>query len=117
LYALPIWLRLFAKEFHPGPWHLGAWSKPIGWIAVIWVVFISVLFMLPTATPITALTFNYTPVVVLGTFVIITVWWLVSARVWFKGPIVQGSEAELAAIERSIGETITADVEGAVGDK
>jgi len=54
---------------------------------VIWVVFISVLFMLPTATPITALTFNYTPVVVLGTFVIITVWWLVSARVWFKGPV------------------------------
>ncbi len=73
--------------------------------------------MLPTATPITALTFNYTPVVVLGTFVIITVWWLVSARVWFKGPVVQGSEAELAAIERSIGETITADVEGAVGGK
>ncbi|HZU01729.1 MAG TPA: amino acid permease, partial [Ktedonobacteraceae bacterium] len=116
-YALPIWLRLFAKDFQPGPWHLGAWSKPIGWIAVIWVVFISVLFMLPTATPITALTFNYTPVVVLGTFVIITVWWLVSARVWFKGPVVQGSEAELAAIERSIGETITADVEGAVGGK
>ncbi len=112
-YALPILLRLFAKDFRPGPWRLGAWSKPIGWVAVIWVVFISVLFMLPTATPITPISFNYTPVVVLGTFVIITIWWLASARVWFKGPVIQGSEAELEAIERSVGETIT--VEGAAG--
>jgi len=56
-------------------------------------------------------------VVVLGTFVIITVWWFASARAWFKGPVIQGSEAELAAIERSVGETITADVEGAAGGK
>ncbi len=112
-YALPILLRLFAKDFKPGPWHLGAWSKPIGWIAVIWVVFISVLFMLPTANPITALTFNYASVTVLGTLLIVGVWWLVSARNWFKGPIIQGSEAELAAIERSVGEKVV--VEGAAG--
>jgi len=112
-YALPILLRLFAKDFKTGPWHLGAWSKPIGWIAVIWVVVISVLFMLPTATPITTLSFNYTPVVVLGTLLIITVWWLVSARNWFKGPVIQGSADELAAIERKVGETVV--VEGAAG--
>jgi hypothetical protein len=110
-YALPILLRRLSKDFKPGPWHLGAWSAPIGWIAVIWVVFISVLFMLPTLNPISAVTFNYTSVVVVGTFVIITVWWLVSARYWFKGPVIQGSEAELAAIERSVGETHV--VEGA----
>src|SRR5438477_148688 len=114
-YALPIWLRLFAKEFRPGPWHLGAWSKPIGWIAVIWVVFISVLFMLPTATPITALTFNYTPVVVLGTLLIITIWWFASARNWFRGPVIQGSEAELEAIEESVGETVHVEAGGAAG--
>jgi amino acid transporter len=112
-YALPILLRLFSRDFKPGPWQLGSWSKPIGWIAVIWVVFISVLFMLPTANPITPITFNYTPVVVLGTFLIITVWWLVSARNWFKGPVIQGSADELAAIERSVGETVV--VEGAAG--
>jgi hypothetical protein len=26
-------------------------------------------------------------------------WWFVSARRWFKGPVVQGSEAELERIE------------------
>lgn len=112
-YALPIFLRQFSPDFKSGPWHLGAWSRPIGWIAVIWVVFISVLFMLPTATPITFADFNYTPVVVLGTILIITIWWLVSARKWFKGPVIQGTEAELAAIERSVGEKVI--VEGSPG--
>lgn len=114
-YALPILLRLFAREFHPGPWHLGAWSKPIGIVAVLWVAFIAVLFMLPAANPITASNFNYTPIVVLGTIAIITVWWFVSARFWFKGPVIQGSATELSAIERSLGETAVVDVEGAAG--
>ena len=48
-YVLPILLRLIAKDFKPGPWHLGAWSRPIGVIAVVWVIFIAILFMLPTA--------------------------------------------------------------------
>jgi amino acid transporter len=112
-YALPIFLRQFAPDFKTGPWRLGAWSRPIGWIAVIWVVFISVLFMLPTATPITLTNFNYAPVAVLGVIVIVTIWWLVSARHWFKGPIIQGSEAELEAIEKSVGETVS--VEGVAG--
>ncbi|MBA2681786.1 MAG: amino acid permease, partial [Ktedonobacteraceae bacterium] len=70
-YVLPILLRLFAKDFQRGPWHLGSWSRPIGIIAVLWVICISVLFMLPAANPVTAVTFNYTPVVVLGTLIIL----------------------------------------------
>jgi amino acid transporter len=116
-YVLPILLRLFAKDFQRGPWHLGAWSKPIGIIAVLWVIFIAVLFMLPTGLPITPQSFNYTPVVVLGALIILVVWWLVSARFWFKGPHIQGSEAELAQIERNVGETVLVDgIEGASAD-
>lgn len=116
-YVLPILLRLFTRDFKRGPWHLGAWSKPLGIIAIIWVLFISVLFMLPLASPITAANFNYTPVVVLGALVILIVWWLVSARYWFAGPHIQGSEAELARIEREVGETVIVDgVEGASAD-
>jgi amino acid transporter len=110
-YVLPILLRLLVKNFQPGPWHLGSWSKPIGIIAVIWVVFISVLFMLPTAYPLSWVTFNYTPVVVLGTLVILVIWWLASVRHWFEGPKIQGSDAELADIEKSVGETTLIDVE------
>ena len=114
-YGIPILLRLMSKDFQRGPWHLGAWSRPIGVISVIWVVFISILFMLPSITPITAVTFNYTPVVVLGTLVILVVWWMVSVRHWFTGPHIQGSESEMSAIERRFGETARVDVEGVGG--
>jgi amino acid transporter len=116
-YVLPILLRLFAKDFQHGPWHLGAWSRPIGIISVLWVIFISVLFMLPTGAPVTAQNFNYTGIVVLGALIILVVWWLVSARSWFKGPHIQGSAEDLAAIERSVGETVLVDgVEGVSAD-
>ena len=60
---------------------------------------ITVLFMLPTASPVNRLTFNYTPVAVLAVLGSAGIWWIVSARHWFTGPKVQGSSEELAAME------------------
>ena len=114
-YVLPILLRLFAKNFQRGPWHLGNWSRPIGIIAVLWVVFISLVFMLPTYNSFALPVFNYTGVIVLGALILLTFWWFVSVRHWFKGPHAQGSAAELSAIEQRVGETIHVDVEGAAG--
>ena len=60
-YVMPTYLRLRQGEnFKRGPWHLGRWSYLVGTIAVIWVVFITILFMLPTASPIGWGNFNYT---------------------------------------------------------
>src|SRR5919199_610637 len=102
-YVLPTLLRLMrGRDFEPGPWHLGRWSRPIGIIAVVWVVFITILFMLPQASPITAQNFNYTPVAVLVVLGFAGIWWMASARRWFKGPKVQGSAEELAAIEQDL---------------
>jgi amino acid transporter len=102
-YVLPTFLRLRQRDaFEPGPWTLGRWSRPIGTIAVIWVVFITILFMLPTASPISAANFNYTPIAVLVVVGFAGIWWLVSAKNWFTGPRVQGSPEELAAAEREL---------------
>ncbi len=102
-YVLPTLLRLLrGADFQPGPWHLGRWSRPIGIIAVVWVAFISILFMLPTASPVTAKTFNYTVIAVLVVLGFATIYWFASARRWFKGPKVQGSAEELAAIENEL---------------
>jgi amino acid transporter len=102
-YVLPTFLRLRQGEsFKRGPWHLGRWSYLIGWIAVIWVAFITILFMLPAASPIGWGNFNYTVVAVLVVLGFAGIYWLVSARHWFKGPKVQGSAEELAAIEREL---------------
>ncbi len=102
-YVLPTFLRLRqCDDFEPGPWNLGRWSRPVGIIAVAWVVFITVLFMLPQVSPVTAETFNYTPLAVLVVLGFAGIWWLVSARNWFTGPKVQGSPEELAAAEREL---------------
>ncbi|MDP9241197.1 MAG: amino acid permease [Actinomycetota bacterium] len=102
-YVLPTVLRLrLGDEFQRGPWHLGRWSRPIGIIAVVWVAFITVLFMLPQVSPITWATFNYTPIAVAAVVGFAGIYWLVSARKWFHGPKVQGSAEELAAIERDL---------------
>jgi amino acid permease (GABA permease) len=102
-YVLPVFLRLLqGSGFQRGPWHLGRWSRPIGVIAVGWTVVISILFMLPTTSPVTATSFNYTPIAVLLVLGFAGIWWLVSARRWFTGPKVQGTPEELAAIEHEL---------------
>jgi amino acid permease (GABA permease) len=102
-YVTPTFLRLRLKDdFQRGPWHLGRWSSVVGWIAVTWVIIITILFMLPQVGPITWTTFNYAVVAVLVVIGFAGIYWLVSARNWFTGPRVQGTPEELAAIEREL---------------
>lgn len=88
-YALPIILRvtLARKSFSPGPFNLGRFGVLVGWIAVLWVATITVLFSLPVEYPVTKDTLNYTPVAVGGVFILTVSGWILSARHWFKGPI------------------------------
>jgi amino acid permease (GABA permease) len=103
-YVIPIYLRVAQRgDFQRGPWHLGRWGVPIGLVAITWVAFITVLFMLPQGSPVTWSNFNYAPVAVLVVLGYAGISWAVSARKWFTGPRVQGTDAELAAIERELG--------------
>jgi amino acid permease (GABA permease) len=102
-YVTPTFLRLRkGEDFKRGPWHLGRWSYVVGWTAVVWVVIIFFLFMLPQVGPITFTTFNYAVIAVLVVIGFAGIYWLVSARHWFKGPKVQGTAEELAAIEHEL---------------
>jgi len=99
-YVTPTLLRRLAgNTFNPGPWHLGRWSTLVGWVGIAWVGIITVLFVLPTASPITWHNFNYTIVAVGVVFAYAGIFWLVSARKWFTGPRAQGDESALEAIE------------------
>jgi amino acid transporter len=102
-YVAPVFLRVRAGDkFIPGPWTLGRWGRPVGIVATIWVAIIFVLFMLPQAQPINVNTFNYTPLVFIVVLGGAAIWYFVSAKNWFKGPKVQGSASELAAIEADL---------------
>lgn len=83
-YVIPIYLRLRQGDrFDRGPWHLGRWSRPIGVVSVAWVTLITILFMLPQSSPVTAETFNYAVIAVLAVLGFAATWWLLSARGWF----------------------------------
>ncbi|MFE1192777.1 amino acid permease [Streptomyces olivaceoviridis] len=80
-YAIPVFLRLRAGDrFQPGPWQLGRWSKPVGWIAVGWVACVTVLFCLPQASPVTVDTMNYASVALAVVLVLASVWWYVARQ-------------------------------------
>lgn len=103
-YGIPILLRLMAGDaFQRGPWHLGRWSRPVGTVAVIWIAFIAILFILPQFAPGNTLTsFNYSIVAVAVVVLYAGGYWFLSAKNWFKGPKVQGSPEELARIEADL---------------
>lgn len=79
-YVTPVFLRRRRDDFPVGAWNLGKWSAVIGWIAIVWVGFIVILFMLPPANPITIDTFNYAPIAVLAVLIFATVTWFAGGK-------------------------------------
>jgi len=101
-YAIPVYLRLRkGDDFEPGPWSLGRWSKPIGWIAVIWVAFISLVFCLPQVSPVTQDSFNYAPVALAAVLVLATIGWATRGRRSYGIPE-YGTEREREAMGRDL---------------
>ncbi|WP_338684588.1 amino acid permease [Streptomyces acidiscabies] len=75
-YAIPIFLRVKnRRRFRPGPWNLGSWGVIVGVVAVLWVVFVTVLFCLPQTNPVSVDTFNYAPIALLVVLVLAWAWW------------------------------------------
>jgi len=106
-FMLPIFLRLRAGErFERSAWHLGNHYKWIDVLAILWIIFICVVFLLPFAhggvpwnDDFDWNLVNYTPLTVGAAFVLFGGWYLLSGRKWFKGPVRQGTEEELERIE------------------
>ncbi|MGW0697769.1 amino acid permease [Streptomyces sp. NPDC002867] len=101
-YAIPVYLRLRAGDrFRPGPWSLGRWSRPIGWVAVVWVVCVTVLFCLPQSSPVTVGSMNYASIALVAVLVLATVWWFVARRT-YSTPAAYGNAREQAEIAENI---------------
>ena len=64
-------------------------SRIVGFVGVAWIGFISIIFCLPTANPVTSQTLNYTPVAVGIIAVFAFGSWFVWAHRWFTGPVRQ----------------------------
>ena len=81
-YMVPVFLawraRGTAAEVRRGPWHLGRFGAPVNMLAMLWVVFITVILAIPdgmrAGKTIVALT------------VVLSAWYLIAERRRFKGP-------------------------------
>jgi amino acid transporter len=103
-YIIPVYLRLRRGDaFEVGPWNLGRHYRWINTIAIIWVAITVVVFFLPFGPagvpwfdefdwP----AFNYTPLVAL-VFVLVAIWWAVSAKNKYTGPVRTLEEDEVTA--------------------
>ncbi|BGP16844.1 hypothetical protein JCM10213_003336 [Rhodosporidiobolus nylandii] len=116
-YAIPIAFLAFDRsrfESMRGPFYLGRASRPIAIVAVGYVVFISVVFCLPTAAPIDSQTLNYCPVAVGIVLLYIFASWFLSARKWFTGPRMGAPATDGASIAA---EKVSSNVTGEKDDK
>jgi len=100
-YGLPLWLKLRAirqgvwSSRANGPWSLGSWSVPVNVIALSWIAFITVLFVLPPNT-LTGWIFG-------GALVALVVLYFAAARGRFQGPVPQAkSQSELLRMEADL---------------
>ncbi len=75
-----------------GPWNLGSWSLPVNVVALIWIAFITVLFVLPP-NELTGYIFG-------GTFALLIAFYWTRVRGRFRGPVPQATtRSELLRIE------------------
>ena len=122
-YAIPIYLRLTNPDFQTGPWNLKGKHKLVGWTSLIWIGFITILFFAPLFWPFWKFwgtdnailnadgtesgffkqnNVNFTAPLIIGSFIVIALYWAFSGRKWFTGPKVQGTPEELRAIEHEL---------------
>ena len=97
-YGIPIWLKRRAvrsglwTDRANGPWNLGKWSGPVGVVAILWIAFITVLFVLPP-NDLTGYVFGGTLIGLIGLY-------MTTAWRRFRGPAPQAaSPEELVALE------------------
>ncbi len=93
-YGVVIYLGATTAEWRTHRvWSLGRWSKPVAYVAVLWVIVLMVLFSFPTSG-------NISWPFMFGTVVLLLVYYFGWARTRFQGPKIMGAEAHLTELER-----------------
>jgi amino acid transporter len=111
-YTIPVFLRWrMGDKFEPGSWTLGNKYKWLNPIAFVWVGLCVIIFCLPTSqagvffkSGFSWSSVNYAPLITIGVMAAVTIWYLVSAKNTFRGPvrtIDQGLDPELEQVMQS----------------
>ncbi|RDW58392.1 amino acid transporter-1 [Coleophoma crateriformis] len=109
-YGIPILLKvIYHKDFclRKGPFQLGYVSRPISLVAVLWVIAACIILCLPTTTPITIQTLNYTPIAFGTLLALAMVVWLSGAMRFFVGPVKNWNATDISNLVSSTTTTTT----------
>ncbi|KAF2965581.1 hypothetical protein GQX73_g7991 [Xylaria multiplex] len=89
-FSIPIFIKIAVvrNKFRRGPWHLGAFSLPIGILGCSFVVVILPFFNFPAVNgaDLTLDEMNWTSLVYGAPMLFVIIWFFVDAHKWFKGP-------------------------------
>jgi amino acid transporter len=113
-YTIPVFLRWrMGEAFKAGPWTLGRHFRWINPIAFVWVGLCVIIFCLPVNNPggvyfKTGFSWNlvnYAPIVTIAVMLAVTLWYLLSARHTFTGPVrtVQFADDGVTVVEPEAG--------------
>ncbi|PYH44572.1 amino acid transporter [Aspergillus saccharolyticus JOP 1030-1] len=86
-YCIPVLCKLLFGKFKPGPWHMGRLSPFVNAWACLWTLFVSIIFVLPTARPVTAENMNYACVFLVFVLLFALVYWYISGKKFYRGPV------------------------------
>jgi len=118
-FTIPIFIKTFfvGDRFRRGPWHLGAFSKPVGVMACSFILVMMPILCFPSVkgSDLTLAYMNWTVLVYGGPMTMVIIWWFVSARHWFKGPVVN-VEHQMLGREGAVleGQDRSSDSEGGI---
>lgn len=103
---MPLLVRVLAratgkKTDLDGPWSLGRWGVLVNIIGLVYLLFTSITFNLPTVSPVTSENMNYTSAAIGVIMLIATVTWFTTGRRQFTGPesggvVIEGAPHHLA---------------------
>ncbi|OCK92283.1 gaba permease [Cenococcum geophilum 1.58] len=114
-WGIPIFCRLVWGEakFKPGPFYTGRMSKPLGWTAIIFLIFGIVLSMMPVGGPNpTPQSMNYTVVINCAVWGGSLLYYFVDARKWFTGPKITLNTDELTETQEAALRAEGMEIEG-----
>ncbi|WP_438445851.1 amino acid permease [Gorillibacterium sp. sgz5001074] len=116
-YGIPILLKLLAQRSgkfqskHNGPWNLGKYSNPVAIVSLVWIVFISIIMMIPPN--------QNAAYAMLGMMILLVIMDFGYYRTRFEGPraALRRSGEELASREKAFGGLSITAGKGPVGER
>ncbi|KDR74097.1 hypothetical protein GALMADRAFT_71679 [Galerina marginata CBS 339.88] len=118
-YAVPIAARFLGdNDFKPGPFYCGVWSMPIGVTAVLFMGFMSTVFLFPTSPQTSVEDMNYTIAVFGGVMALSLLYYYLpkyGGKHWFTGPVanIAVSDSPTASFDGTKKDNIRVDMKEA----